>query len=254
MSSDSWYRPRPRRSRATASWEIRVRRSLAPRMRTRSSKVRAVGLQSLAEPAQPPVVGGEVVPDVERPFVIRAENALELGQQAQVQLERLAELAVRAQVGAVGVGAQQGDLVLLAVALLQQAEGLLDQLAGVGGVAVPVAWRSPTSTASVSTCRSSWPSRSRHTLSASCPNCIASTWPPRRCSRLTWSMMRRRRAGLLGVEEAPVGLEVLQRQIVDQRRCRPGRDCPDSTRPAGCPRPPGRRGTPRAGSAAADPW
>src|ERR1700722_20499206 len=78
----------------------------------------AVGLERLPEPPQATVVRSQVVFDVEGPIVMGSENTLELRKQALVELQCLGELAVRAQVGAAGVGAQQGPLVLVAVAIL----------------------------------------------------------------------------------------------------------------------------------------
>ena len=87
-----------------------------------------------------------------------------------------------------------------------------------------------TSTARVSTCRSSWPSRSRHTCSASWPNCIASTWPPRRCSRLTWSIMRRAQGRVVRVEEAAGRTQGAAGTGRRPGRCCPGPGCPGWTR------------------------
>ena len=68
--------------------------------------------------------------------MIHAEGGLEFRQQAAVEFECLAELAPSPQIGAVGVVAQQGHLVLISVALFQQRACVQDQPAGIGGVTV----------------------------------------------------------------------------------------------------------------------
>src|ERR1700683_982169 len=92
-----------------------------------------IDLQGLSQPAQAPVIGGQADTDAQRPLVVLTVNALELGQQVQVQVECLAELGPVPQVGAMQAAAQQGYLVFVPVALGQQAERLPGQLAGLRG-------------------------------------------------------------------------------------------------------------------------
>ena len=172
-------------------------------------------VQGVLVAAQPTVVGGDVVADIERPVVIGAEDPLEPGQQAEVKIQRLGELAPAAQVGPVGVSAQQGDLVVLAVALPSTRSVLRMRSRA------SAAWASDrmaiaTSTAMVSTSRSSGPSRSRHTLQGLLPEpgrlgmAAAQVQP----SHLVDDEAAQRR--IAGLQEAAIGLEVLQRQVVDR--------------------------------------
>lgn len=88
-----------------------------------------VGLQGLTEQPELPVVDGDVAPDVQRALVIDAEDTLELRPDAHVQVERVAELAVRAQVRAVDALAEQQRPEALTVGIaLKQRTDVQDQL------------------------------------------------------------------------------------------------------------------------------
>jgi hypothetical protein len=55
-----------------------------------------VGLQRLREQAEQPVVDRDVVHDIQRPLVIHAKNNFKFIKNAEIQRQRLAELAPRA--------------------------------------------------------------------------------------------------------------------------------------------------------------
>jgi hypothetical protein len=76
-----------------------------------------IGLQGLRELTEQPVVNRDVAPDIQRAFVIYAKNNFKFISDTKVKSQRLAELAVRAQVRAVEVLAEQERLEPLTIGI-----------------------------------------------------------------------------------------------------------------------------------------
>jgi len=98
-----------------------------------------VGFQRLTELTEQPVVNRDVAPDIQRALMIYSPDNLKFVPNAQVKRQRLAELAVCAQVRTVDGLAQQERLEPVTIDVpLQQGADPQDQLVGIGRAATDV--------------------------------------------------------------------------------------------------------------------